>query len=268
MVGLSASYIGSIPEYYDRCMGPAVFDAFAADLARRLPPTPSGAVLELACGTGLVTKRLRARLDSTVRLVATDLSKAMLDYARAKLSSHRDIEWREADAVQLPFGDGEFAAVVCAFGVMFVPDKPAALREAHRVLQPGGVLSFNVWDGIENNPHVAINAQIVEGLFPGDEEMRFRIPYEMNDPRLLRELLADAGFRDVEIDTRQLRVDRVSARTLATGQIRGTPRSLLIEKRGVSLDTVIDDVTAALARHGGADPYRGVAQALVVQARR
>lgn len=267
MADVRASFSGSIPEYYDRCLGPAWFDAFAADLARRLPAKPPGDVLEIACGTGVVTRRLRERLDSTVRLVATDLSNAMLDYARAKLSESRDIEWREADAVKLPFGDGEFGAVVCAFGVMFVPDKQAAFREARRVLKEGGILLFNVWDRIEENPHHAINAQIVEGLFPGDEEMRFRIPYEMHNPRLLEQLLAEAGFRGVQIEKRQLPVDRVSARTLATGQIRGTPRSLLIEKRGVPLDEVIDKVTAALARAGGADPYRGVAQAIVVEAR-
>jgi ubiquinone/menaquinone biosynthesis C-methylase UbiE len=268
MADVRASFSGSIPEYYDRCLGPAWFDAYAADLAQRLPAKPPGNVLEIACGTGLVTRRLRERLDSTVRLVATDLSKAMLDYARGKLSERRDIEWREADAVKLPFGNGEFGAVVCAFGVMFVPDKQTAFREACRVLKEGGILLFNVWDRIEENPHAAINAQIVEGLFPGDEEMRFRIPYEMHNPTLLQQLLAEAGFREVQIEKRQFPVDRVSARTVAIGQFRGTPRSLLIEKRGVPLDEVIDKVTAALARIGGADPYRGVAQAVVVEARR
>ena len=268
MVNVSASFSGSIPEFYDKCLGPAWFDVFAADLAQRLPAKPPGDVLEIACGTGVMTGRLRERLDSTVRLTATDLSKAMLDYARGKLSERRDIEWREADAVKLPFGDCEFGAVVCSFGVMFVPDKQAAFREAYRVLKQDGILLFNVWDRIEENLHAVVNAQTVEGLFPGDEEMRFRIPFEMHNPTLLQRLLADAGFREVQIEKRRFPVDRVSARTVAIGQIRGTPRSLLIEKRGVSLDEVIDMVTAALARIGGADPYRGVAQAVVVEARR
>ena len=127
---------------------------------------------------------------------------------------------------------------------------------------------FNVWDRIDENPHVAANAEVVEGLFPGDEEMRFRIPYEMHDPALLHQLLAQAHFGDVKIEKKLLQLDRVSARTMATGQIRGTPRSLLIEKRGVPLDDVVEKVTAALARIGGADPYRGTAQAVVVEARR
>jgi len=90
----------------------------------------------------------------------------------------------------------------------------------------------------------------------------------MYDPTLLQRLLAQAHFGDVKIEKKRLQLDRVSARTMATGQIRGTPRSLLIEKRGVPLDEVVEKVTAALARIGGADPYRGPAQAVVVEARR
>ncbi|MFO1322474.1 MAG: methyltransferase domain-containing protein [Burkholderiales bacterium] len=267
MTDIRVSFSGSIPEFYDTILGPAMFDAFAAHLAQQLPARPPGDVLEIACGTGLVTRWLRERLDASVRLVATDLSRAMLDYARGKLGEGAGIEWREADALDLPFADGAFGAVVCAFGAMFVPDKPAAFREFRRVLGDGGILLFDVWDRIEENAHGMINAQVVEGLFPGDAEMRFRIPYEMHDPDSLRKLLADAGFRGVQIEKKRIAVDRVSARTLATGQIRGTPRSLLIEKRGVPLDDVIEKVTVALARAGGDEPYRGHAQAVVVQAR-
>jgi ubiquinone/menaquinone biosynthesis C-methylase UbiE len=86
-------------------------------------------VLEVACGTGLVTRRLREHMDPARRLFASDISKAMLDYARKKLIHCEGIEWREADAASLPFDAGEFSAVVCAFGVMFVPDKRAVFRD-------------------------------------------------------------------------------------------------------------------------------------------
>lgn len=268
MVDTRATFGGSVPEYYDRCLGPAWFDAFAADLAQRLPVSPPGAVLEIACGTGLVTARLRERLDPAVRLVATDISKAMLDYARGKHADIGGIEWSEADAANLPFAAGAFAAVICAFGFMFAPDRSAVFREASRVLGPGGMLLFNVWDRIEENRHNETCAQVIEAMFPGDSEMRFRIPYEMHDRSLLQRLLAEAHFGDVDIRTKRLPVDRVSARTIATGQIRGTPRSLLIERRGASIDDVVEKVTEALAHSGGADPYRGFAQAIVVTARR
>lgn len=267
MVDTRADYGGRIPEYYDGCLGPAWFDAFGADLVRRLPDRLGGDVLEIACGTGLVTRHLRARIDPARRLVASDISPAMLEYARSKLIDCPGIEWRAADAASLPFDVGEFAAVVCAFGVMFVPDKRTMFREVRRVLTAGGIFLFNVWDRIEDNPAAAINAEIVEGLFPGDAEVRFRTPYEMHDPASLRQLLLGAGFRDERIEKKRIQVDGVSARRIAIGQIRGTPRSLLIEKRGASLDDVVEKVAAALARVGGADPWRGPANAVVVEAR-
>jgi len=267
MVDTKAHYGGSIPEYYDACLGPAWFDAFGADLAQRLPARAAGIVLEIACGTGLVTRRLREHIDPGRRLVASDISEAMLDYARHKLSDCKGIEWREADATSLPFGAGDFSAVVCAFGVMFVPDKRALFREVRRVLDTGGLFLFNVWDRLEENPAAAINAQVVEELFPGDPEAHFRTPYEMHDPGSLRRLLHETGFREDRIEKKRIQVDGVSARTIALGQIRGSPRSLLIERRGASLDEVVEKVAAALARVGGADPWRGPANAVVVEAR-
>jgi SAM-dependent methyltransferase len=263
MVSASATFKG--PEYYDNCLGPIWFDPFAADLVQRLRKKPPGNVLEIACGTGLVTRRLREHVDPSLQIVATDLSKVMLDYARAKHAAQIGIEWREADALKLPFENAAFGAVVCGFGIMFVPDRLAMLKEARRVLVEGGILLFNVWDRIEENPHAAANAEVVEGLFPGDAEMRFRMPYGMHDFALLRQLLTDARFRDTRIETKRIAIEGADPRTMATGQIRGTPRSALIEKRGVSLDLVIDKVTDALTKAGGA-PYTGHAQAVIVQA--
>ena len=261
MADLRASFTG--PEYYDALLGPAWFDVFAQDLAERLPSRPPGDVLEIACGTGLVTRHARARLDPSVRLVATDLSKAMLDYARSKQGGN--IEWREADATHLPFADGGFGAVLCSFGVMFVPDRRAAFREARRVLKAGGLFLFNVWDRIEENPHALANSEVIEGMFPDDPEVRFRTPYEMGDAAMLESLLRDSRFRLVRMETKRYEVTGVRAHDIALGQIRGTPRSLLLERRGANLDQLIDRIAAALAQQGG-DPYRGHAQAVVVEA--
>jgi SAM-dependent methyltransferase len=263
VVSASARFSG--PQYYNDCLGPLWFDAFAADLVQRLPEHLAGDVLEIACGTGLVTRRLRERLSPSVRLVATDVSKVMLDYARAKLQARDDIEWREADALKLPFEASEFDAVVCGFGIMFMPDRQAALREARRVLTEGGILLFNVWDRIEQNPHALANAEVLEAMFPSDPEVKFSLPYDMADPGLLRQLLAGAGFHATVIETKRIPVAGADPRSIATGQIRGTPRATLIEQRGVSLEAVIDKVTDALTVTGG-DPYSGQAQAVIVQA--
>jgi SAM-dependent methyltransferase len=262
---VASNFTGSMPEYYDGIMGPAQFEAFGADLARRLPVRPPGDVLELACGTGIVTCRLRAHLEAGVRLVATDISDAMLEYARHKVPG--TIEWRKADAAALPFQDASFGALVCAFGVMFVPDKKAAFREARRVLKAGGVLLLNVWDGLEANPQSRATNDVIEAMFPGDPEMRFRGPFEFNDRAVLGSLLAGARFGEVRMEPVRLEIRAPSAREYATGQLKGTPRGALFQQRGVGVDQVIDKVAAALAGVGGEAPFRCTGQALVVEAR-
>lgn len=264
MVTASATYTG--PQYYEELLGPISFGPFAVELAQRVPAGLAGPVLEIACGTGFVTRELRKRLDPTVHLVATDLSPAMLDFARARPWAQAGVEWREADAMSLPFEAGAFEAVVSGFGIMFPPDRLAALKEARRVLRDGGALLASVWDRIEENPHAMANAQVVESLFPGDAEMKFRTPYELGDQALLRALLEGAGFAVVRIDVVRKPFSGISPLHLATGQIRGTPRSALIAKRGMDLDCVIGQVAAALRQSGG-DPYAGYAQGLLIEAR-
>ena len=265
MAQFGADFGGSMPEHYDRILGPAQFDAFARDLALRLPARPPGDVLEIACGTGLVTRRLRERLNAGVRLVASDLSEAMLAYARDKVRG--DIEWRTADAANLPFPDASFGAVVCAFGIMFVPDKSRAFLEMRRVLREGGAVLFNVWDSLERNPHAKASCEAMESLFPGDKEMQFaRAPYSFHDRGLIGRLLEEAGFRTPRVDSVSVRIRSPSAREYASGSIKGTPRSLLVQQRGADLEQVIDRIGAALARVGGEKPFEVTGNAVVFQA--
>ena len=262
MIQPNATFTG--PSHYDEALGPVQFDPFARDLVQRVPQGFRGSVLELACGTCIVTRRLRARLDPAARLVATDLAKAMVDYARSR-DAGGTVEWMEADAMRLPFEPQTFDLVVCGFGVMFFPDPAAGLREARRVAKPGARLLFNVWDEIERNPHALANAQVVEGLFPGDPQMKFRVPYSLADQQSLRALLVASGWRESRIEVRRIAIEGADPRRLAEGQIRGTPRSALLAERGLALEDVIAKVAAALAAQGG-DPYNGSAQAVVVEA--
>src|ERR1051325_1805043 len=146
-----AAFVGSIPENYDRYLGPVLFKPYANDLAARVAAPADGTVLELACGTGIVTRCLRDRLARTVKLVATDLNEAMMDYARQKFRADESVEWKQADASDLPFDDRLFDAVVFQFGLMFVPDKAQAASEVFRVLKSGRTFLFSVWDAIERN---------------------------------------------------------------------------------------------------------------------
>src|SRR5438309_10776420 len=166
MVDIAADFSGSMPEYYDTILGPAQLEAIATDLVRRLPVRPKGDVLELACGTGIVTQRLRERVDSTFRLVATDISEAMLAYARNKVKGK--IDWRVADAAALSFKDATFGAVVCALGVMFVPDKPRLFSEMRRVLIEGGMVLFSCWDRLELNPRAQASGGGMRELMRAD----------------------------------------------------------------------------------------------------
>ena len=266
MVDIAADFSGSMPEYYDTILGPAQLEAIATDLVRRLPVRPKGDVLELACGTGIVTQRLRERIDSTFRLVATDLSEPMLAYARNKVKGK--IDWRLADAAALPFKDETFGAVVCSLGVMFVPEKRKFFSETRRVLLEGGTLLFTTWDRLELNPHAKAAAGLMEEMFPGDPEMQFtKIPYGFNDEAAIRHYLDDARFGDVRIDKVKIEAKAPSARAFATGQVRGTPRGALFEKRGVKLDEVVEKLAEALTRVGGSEPFKCEAHTLVVQAK-
>jgi ubiquinone/menaquinone biosynthesis C-methylase UbiE len=264
---LQRTFTKGIAENYDHYLGPAWFGPIANDLAARLPIDPGGDVLEVACGTGLMTRGLRKRLVPSRRLIATDLSQPMLDYARSKLADVSSIEWMKADALDLPFADGEFAALACSLGVMFPPDKERLFAEFQRVLKPGGLLLFNVWDRKELNTCVRVYSDVIEGMFPGDPEMQFSVPYSMSDTARLRELVVGAGFQEPSIVKVPIAVTGI-ARDIATGQVRGTPRGLLLTKRGVDLEDAIDRVTAALEKEGGTGTsFRARAQVIAVAAR-
>lgn len=266
MVDTARNFGGSIAEHYDTILGPAQFDAIAADLVRRVPVRPKGEVLELACGTGLVTQRLRERIDPFFRVVATDLSDDMLAYARNKVKGR--IDWRKADASALPFKDETFGLVVCGLGVMFVPDRKKLCAEARRVLLEGGALLFNVWDRLERNPHGLTTSKVFDELFPGDADMRFaQLPFSWADEAVIRSHLDEARFSDVRIEPLKIEIKAPSARVYANGQIRGTPRGALIEQKGRKIEDVVEKVAQALAAVGGAEPFRVEAHLLVVQAK-
>src|SRR5690348_11440153 len=136
MLASDKLFAGSIPENYDRYMVPLIFEAFAADLAQRAASFSPGAVLEIAAGTGVVARALAPRLSPSARYVVTDLNQPMLDYAASRQAGDARIEWRQADALALPFAEAAFDLVCCQFGAMFFPDRPAAYRETRRVLRP------------------------------------------------------------------------------------------------------------------------------------
>jgi ubiquinone/menaquinone biosynthesis C-methylase UbiE len=128
------AFVGSIPANYDRYLGPLIFEEYAADLANRVSAVlgTGKRVLETAAGTGIATRALRSTLAADVELVVTDLNEPMLEHAKAKFAADENIAFQPANAMNLPFPDASFDAVVCQFSVMFFPDKLEALREVIR----------------------------------------------------------------------------------------------------------------------------------------
>ena len=257
---------GSIPANYDRYLGPALFEPFAKDMVSRLKHEQPKNVLEVACGTGILTRRLRDSLAPAVRLVATDLNPGMLAFAQSKFSESENLEWQEADAGALPFDDGSFDAVVCQFGLMFVPDKESAMRECHRILSSTGVFLFNVWDSIERNPFGQIAHRTIASFFEHDPPNFYELPFGFYDADLIRGLLERAGFKAISASLVRLPCLSSSAAEFAIGLVRGNPVSTAIQERGVETDDIIKAVTREIARHYGAAPVESTMQAFVWRA--
>ena len=189
------SFSGSIPEIYDKYLVPLVFEPYAIDLAQRVAGLPLTNVLELAAGTGVLTRRLARALPGSVFIIATELQQPMLDLA-ASVGTSRPVEWRQADALELPYDKASFDAVVCQFGVMFFPDHARAFAEARRVLRRGGVFIFNVWDRIEDNEFALLVTESLAGLFPADPpSFMARVPHGYHDIAMIRRDLAAGGFQ-------------------------------------------------------------------------
>ena len=260
-------FSGAIPETYGRLLVPMLFAWFAGDLARRVTRHDPHAVLETAAGTGIATKELLARLRPDARLVATDLNDAMLDVAVADIADPR-VHWRQADAQSLPFDAEDFDAVVCQFGVMFLPDPVRAYTEVRRVLRPGGRFAFNVWDDLAHNDFARIvTAALKASLGASAPDFLARVPYAHADVRPILDQLAAAGFGVVEVETVTASSPARGARDIATAFCLGTPLRHELERLGpTALPESIDCCTREFERRFGAGSIEGRMQAHVFEA--
>lgn len=258
-------FAGSIPKLYEEYLVPLIFEPYADDLAKRLAARSPARVLEIAAGTGVLTRRLASLLTEDVSIVATDLNQAMLDMA-SEVGTSRPVTWRQADAMQLPFEDGQFDAVVCQFGAMFFPDRSRAFSGARRVLRPGGVFLFNVWDRIEENEFADVVTSAVASLFPNDPP-RFlaRTPHGYFDRAIVERDLRGGGFvAPPQVHTLAARSRAASARVAAIAYCQGTPLRNEIEARDRSrLGEATDRASEAIARRFGTGAVDGKIQAHV-----
>ena len=261
-------FTGSIPQIYDTFLVPLIFEAYADDIAERIAALGPRMVLETAAGTGVVTRALAPRLAADARYVVTDLNHAMLDHAANMQGMDDRIAWRQADALQMPFEDDSFDAVVCQFAVMFFPDKVAGYAETLRVLKPGGSFIFNVWDAIEANEFSQAATEAAASVFPDDPpQFLARTPHGYHDVDLIRDELAKAGFSQVSITTLEKTSIAASAHDAAFAYCQGTTLRNEIESRDATLlDHVTERAAEAIASRFGNGTVSGKIRAHIVEA--
>jgi ubiquinone/menaquinone biosynthesis C-methylase UbiE len=194
------SFSGDDALNYDQYLGPLLFEPASLELLAFAGDKDVREVLEISSGTGRLTRHLRTYFSARTRLVASDISRDMLDLARQNLNDN-SIEYIVADAQQLPFTNNQFDTVIWQFGLMFLPDKLKGVQEAFRVLKPGGRFVFSTWDSVENMPLVdlIINKTIVS-FFGGVEKAKFQVPFSLRDRETLLNFMNDAGFKKKEIN--------------------------------------------------------------------
>jgi ubiquinone/menaquinone biosynthesis C-methylase UbiE len=216
------SFTGNVADLYEELLGPSLFEPFAIDLAGHVADHPSSSILELACGTGRLTRHLLTPMDAAGLLVATDINPGMLAVARREVSDPR-IRWSVADMMDLPFGNGEFDSVVSQFGMMFPGDKDRAFGEARRVLRKGGRLLFNTWAPATENMLWSALGQQMRIAFGDTAEGPIAVPFALSQEGPVSQQLLNLGFSEVSSHTVRLTVEFESAAIAARGMIMGTP---------------------------------------------
>jgi ubiquinone/menaquinone biosynthesis C-methylase UbiE len=236
---------GTPGEVYQREMVPAIFARWAPDLIELAGLRPGERVLDVACGTGVVTRLAAARVGPTGKVTGLDINPAMLAAARAQAAPPA-VEWVEGSALAIPLPDESVDAVLCQQGLQFFPDRAAALREMRRALGPGGRLVLSVWQAVDRQPAFHALEQALARRI-GTERAALP-PFSFGDREALRAVVAGAGFRDVrvraEIKTTRFPSPQHFVQVIAAG----APSMLgaLAEQGPDGLESLAEEVAATL----------------------
>lgn len=252
--------------HYDTFLGPMFFEPYAIEVAERIDPSSVSVALEIAAGTGRVTRHIRKRIPASANLIASDISEDMLAVAKEKFGDLK-IDWQNIDAQQLPFSDNSIDLVVCSFGYMFVPDKPKAFAEAYRVLRKGGMLLFTTWDKLENNAPSYIFLSAAKKYFEGELPESYYVATSMNGEAIIKQLLEHAGFSKISIEKVQKNSVYSTAKQAASGLVRSGPVYQEIKKRNPAwVDEIIITVEKELSEKFGVAPMIAPISAVISQA--
>ena len=267
-MGAEDGFTKSMFEVYDDLLVPLFFQAYAEDVVPQLAGMRTGSILEVAAGTGVVTRLLAATLPAEVAITATDLVPGMVEWAE-RVGTARAVTWAQANAMSLPCEGESFDVVVCQFGAMFFVPRADAFAEVRRVLRPGGRFLFSVWDRLEANELPSAVCDIVKGFFPDDPPgFLERTPYGYNDPEMIADDLRAGGFEApavIEVVEHASTAARPDA--VATALCAGTPMRDEIERMAPGrLGEMIEKTAAELAERYGPGDLTGPTRALFVTA--
>ena len=183
-------------EIYDEMFVPALFAHWGPVMCEIARIGPGDRVLDVACGTGALTRCALERVSRDGKVVGLDPNPDMLSVARRRST---EITWLDGRAEAIPFPEESFDAVVSQFGFMFFEDHASALREMMRVLRPGRRLAVAVCDAVERSPGYATFADLLQKLFGKDIADAFRAPFILGDPAKLSAICDKAGLSQAEI---------------------------------------------------------------------
>lgn len=260
-----ADYVDDVVIPYDQELGPVLFEHYGLDTAKRIAAPAPLDVLEVAAGTGIVTRHLRNLIPADANLTAIDISDSMMDAARAKFRPDERVSFQNADAMALPFADASFDAVACQFGVMFF-DRAVAFREVHRVLRPGGRYLFRVWDSEHYNPFASISFEVLQRFFPVDTPRFLLDPVACHQIDPIKELLISNGFDPLVISVQRHVYEIADISAFARALIYSPVLFEIRDRGSVDPENIAAALAEAFRQKLGENPTRYPMQAILFEA--
>ncbi|HKH00584.1 MAG TPA: methyltransferase domain-containing protein [Bradyrhizobium sp.] len=256
---------GNAAAIYEQALVPAVFARWAPLVVALADPRPGDRVLDVACGTGVVTRLAAQRVGRAGKVIGLDLNPGMLAFAASLTASdpptNAPITWREASATNMPLPDAAYDIGYCQLGLQFFPDRPAAMREMYRVLVSGGRLGLMVWQGIQYSPGFGALAAALAQHISSEAAGIMRAPFALAEAEQLRELVAAGGFRDITIQSVEGTVRFPSVLRFVQDYVGGSPLSGHVAKvsdetRAAMISEVRDALTSYVAGDGLTFPIK------------
>ncbi|MCP4104017.1 MAG: methyltransferase domain-containing protein [Desulfobacteraceae bacterium] len=251
---------GDGPEAYEKYIVPAFSGAWAQDIVQRAALRSGDRILDVGCGTGIVSRYAFKALGKAGHITGVDVNEAMIEKAREICPPNIvPIEWKQGNVEALPFSDAKFDVVLCQQGLQYFPDQPRALAEINRILTSGGRIFFSVWRSLEYFPFYSALHKALEQYVSEEAASMLASAFTLGDPEHLRRLFESAGFKntDISLIIKQMRYSPVE--DFLVGGFAASPFAndiLALEesKRGMMLQIIQDSVSGYIDDHGLAAP--------------